>query len=94
MSDDLSDTFRQAINQYSRGVGLDSVSARDCGSDRYDGVEYKFKGNFVPIKPIIDVVAEEENKAIAQMSHGDGGEGPRLVVFVANLSQQDHPAFV
>jgi hypothetical protein len=49
----------------------------------------------VPIRPIIDVVAQEEDVAIEQMGHTHDGDYICLDVFVADLDPQpEHPAFV
>lgn len=87
---DVTDKFRSAFD---RRTELDSITSRWCESDRYEGTEYKFYGNCIPVRPIIDVVSEEEDMGIESILHVDEGE-PKLIVFVADLSNSSHPAFV
>lgn len=94
MSDELLSKFRTAIEQDSMASELDEIEARSCTSDEYDGVQYNFFGRYVPIRPIIDVVAEQDGIAIEQMGHTNDGEHVCLGVFVAELPEQPHPAFI
>lgn len=91
---DFTDQFRTALNSNRPSAELTNISARACSSDKYDGVEYTFYGHFIPIRPIIDVIAQSEDHGIEHFAHVDEGE-PRLIVFVADLShEQPHPGFV
>jgi hypothetical protein len=96
MSEDLTEKFRAAIEQDNHGHSLDSIETRLCGSDNYDGIEYDFRGNYVPVRPILNVVADEQDLGIEEIGHvNDGPERIKLVVFVADLSEKEsHPAFV
>lgn len=96
MSEDLTEKFRAAIEQDNHGHSLDSIETRHCASDNYDGIEYNFRGNFVPVRPILNVVADEQDLGIEEIGHvNDGPEYVKLVVFVADLSEKEsHPAFV
>ena len=91
---DLSNNFEQAIENESRATSVDRVETRACASDRFDGVQYKIYGEFVSVRPIISVVADVEGHAIEQLYHCTDGEEPHLGVFVAELPEQPHPAFV
>lgn len=93
----IKDELENAVKADSRATELESINARPCGSDDFDGIEYEFRGRYIPIRPIIDTVALREELAIEQMGFVDEGEECRyLHVFVAelNLPEQPHPAFV
>lgn len=94
MSQDLTEKFRTAIENDSKAVSLDRIEHRSCTSDDYSGVQYNFFGTYVPVRPIIDVVAAEEDYAIETIGHTNDGEHVCLGVFVANLPEQPHPAFI
>jgi hypothetical protein len=96
MSEEITEKFREAIEQDNHGHSLDSIETRHCASDNYDGIEYDFHGNYVPVKPILDVVADESDLGIEEIGHvNDGNEHNKLAVFVADLSEEEpHPAFV
>jgi|APHM01.1.fsa_nt_gi hypothetical protein len=93
--------FAEALNNVAPGgADVDRINSRKCSSGRYDGVEYTFYGTWIPIRPIIDTVREQENFAIESMSFvdestADNDEEPRVLVFVADLrDEQPDPAFV
>lgn len=88
----LRTAFRQAIEN-EPSAQLDAIETRSCSSDNYDGVQYKFYGSFVPVIPIIEVVADIEKRAIEEISFTNDVDESYLGVFVADLPQQDHPAF-
>lgn len=92
---DLTDEFEQAIENHGYAGGdLEKIEKRECASDNNDGVEYKFYGHYVPIRPIIDVAAKTDGFAIEEMSLNDQGPDARLIVFVADIrTKQPHPAF-
>lgn len=73
---------------------LDRIETRSCTTDDHDGVQYNFFGIYVPIRPIIQVVAETDGVAIEHMGHTADGDHVCLGVFVADLPEQPHPAFV
>ena len=87
---ELRESFCSALE--SSAASIDNVSTRKCSGERHDGVEYTFYGEFVPIRPIIDEMSEVDGHAISSMCHVDEGD-PRLIVFVADLPEQEHPAF-
>lgn len=96
----FTDKFRSAINNHGAAGGeIDTIDNRKCDSDRYSGREYTFYGQYIPLRPIIDTVAAEENFAIDEMSFVDESTPEndveaRLIVFVADLrDEQTHPAF-
>lgn len=90
---DLSDDFESALESHVPHAELERIETRVCASDDFDGTEYEFYGNYVPIRPIIDVAASREDFAIDSLSHIDEGE-PHLNVFLADLREnQPHPAF-
>jgi len=92
MSQDLSEKFEHALAQ-SNAAEFDKIETRACSSDNFDGVQYSIHGSFIPIRPIIDVVAEEDGLAIEQLFHSEDGQ-TRLGVFVAEIPEQSHPAFI
>jgi hypothetical protein len=94
MSRDLTEDFRTAIENDSMASDLDLIETRSCTSDEYDGTQYNFFGMYVPVRPIIDVVAEENDCAIENIGHTHDGEHICLGVFIADLPEQPHPAFV
>lgn len=92
MGNDLTNVFETAIEQES-SASVENITARACTSDDYSGIQYNFFGHFIPIRPIIDVVAEIDDVAIEQIYHVDDGKCC-LGVFVADLPEQGHPAFI
>lgn len=94
MSRDLTDEFRQAIETDSMASNLDEITTRSCTTDNFDGVQYNFFGTYVPVRPIIDVVAEQDDMGIENIGHTSDGDHVCLGVFVADLPEQTHPAFV
>jgi hypothetical protein len=96
---DLTDEFRAAITD-SIGAPIDTnrgettIETRLCSSDNYDGVEYTFTRPYVPIRPILDVVADTDGVNIEHMGFNNETSEPCLKVFVANTgTQAPHPAF-
>lgn len=93
----LSEKIEEAIENDSAATQLDEIASHRCASDNFSGVEYDFFGAFVPIRPIIDVVAKEDGYAIEEMAYVNDCKSPKLIVFVAELPEpptQPHPAFV
>jgi hypothetical protein len=93
MSQDLSEVFERAIKQDGSATDFDRIETRACTSDNFDGVQYNIYGRFIPIRPVIDVVTEVDGHAIEQLHHTDDGD-PHLGVFVADIPEQPHPAFI
>lgn len=95
MSQDLADDFREAIENNSKASSIDRIESRSCTSNEYSGTEYNFFGTYIPIRPIMNVVAKQNDCAIEHMGHiRDGEDQVCLGVFVADLPEQPHPAFV
>ena len=95
MSQDLSAQFERALENQ-RATEFDRIEGtrRPRGpSDNFDGVQYNIYGDFIPIRPIIDVVADTDGAAIEQLHHTDENK-PCLGVFVADIPEQSHPAFI
>lgn len=92
MTQDFSDTFREALEQ-DRSSRIDQIESRACESDRFSGVQYKIYGRVVPTQPIIHVIAQEDGYGIEELYHCNDSE-THLGVFVATLPEQSHPAFV
>lgn len=96
---DFTDEFRAALESHQPSADLDRIERRVCGSDDFDGAEYSFYGWYVPIRPIIDEVAQLENFAIESLAYIDESSDdndfePHLNIFLADLrKQQAHPAF-
>jgi len=93
MSKDLTEVFERALEK-ERSASLDRIETRACGSDNFDGVQYNFYGGFIPIRTVIDVVAKVDGHAIEQLHFTNDVEEPCLGVFVADIPEQPHPAFV
>jgi len=89
---DLTQEFENAIESIDASF-LHEIESRNCASDNFSGIEYRFYGAFIPVRPIIDVVAETEGAGIEQLSHANDAR-TCLTVFVANIPEQSHPAFV
>lgn len=90
---DLSTQFRSALEQCNATTDLGEIETRACSSDNYDGIQYNIFGEFIPIRPIIDVVAEESGLAIEQLHHTNDHQ-TCVGVFVAEIPEQSHPAFI
>lgn len=94
--EDLTEQFRTALRQTHGDVDIET---RSVTSDQYEGVDFRFRGAYVPVRLLIDVVAEADDRAIESISFIDpsGRENvdAYLSIFVADLShEQPHPAFV
>jgi len=89
----LKDDFTAALER-ENSTRLDRIETRSCTSDNYDGVQYNFYGGFIPVRPIIDVVAETDGRAIEQLHFTNDVDEPCMGVFVATIPSQPHPAFV
>lgn len=89
----LEKDFERALEK-ENSTHLDRIETRSCASDNYDGVQYNFYGSFFSVRPIIDVVAEKPGRAIEQMHFTNDVEEPCFGTFVANIPEQEHPAFV
>lgn len=79
---------------------IDRIERRVCASEKFDGADYDIYGQWVPIRPLIHVIANEENYAINSIalvdeSAPENNYEPHVNMFVADLrEQQEHPAFV
>lgn len=93
MSQDLTEVFEHVLEN-ERSASLDRIETRRCGSDNFDGVQYNIYGGFIPIRPIIDAVAKVDGQAIEHLHHTNDSGEPCLGVFVADIPEQPHPAFV
>lgn len=94
MSTDLSDEFERAIENESNASDVDRVERRACTSNRFTGAQYNIYGEFVTIRPIIETVAGIQGIAIEHLYMSNDTEEPFVGVFVADLPEQEHPAFV
>lgn len=92
MSETLSEAFEQAITNKA-AANFEKIETRRCTSDNYDGIQYNIYGSFIPVRPVIDVVADIDGKAIEQL-HLTNDENTCLGVFVADIPEQSHPAFI
>lgn len=72
---------------------VERVKSRECSSDNFDGVQIDVYGSYVPIRPIIDTIAEMDGHGIESLDMIDEDEA-RVCVFIAYLPEQTHPAFV
>lgn len=92
---ELTEQFREAVKENYGEVS--HIESRECSSDMFEGTEYTFCGEFVPIRPLLDVVQNEGDVAVEEMSLGysSNGDGDRaLRIFVAETEPVSHPAFV
>jgi len=89
---DLTQEFESAIESSDASL-LHEIESRNCESDNFSGIEYRFYGAFVPVRPIIDVVAETDGAGIEQLSYTNDARRC-LTAFVADIPEQSHPAFV
>lgn len=89
----LTKDFEQALEGEESMNGF-NIESRRCTSDEFDGTQYNFYGDFVSIRPIIDTVAEADGKAIEQLFLVDEVDEPYIGVFVADIPEQTHPAFI
>lgn len=90
--EDLTQVFENAIENRDASL-LHDIESRNCESDNFSGIEYRFYGAFIPIRPIIDVVAETDGAGIEQLSYTNDSRRC-LTAFVADIPEQSHPAFV
>lgn len=97
---DLTEDFQRAIDNHGYAGGdVDRIETRKCGSDHNDGVEYEFYGRYVPVRPIIQLLADKDGFAIEELSFVDESSEenpyePHLNIFVADIrTEQPHPAF-
>lgn len=90
----LTNEFETAIENENQFSELEEITSRQCESDRFSGVQYNFFGRHVPVRPIIDVVAETDGMAIETVAHTHDGDHICLGVFIADIPEQSHPAFV
>lgn len=93
MSQDLKEDFRAALAK-EPATNIDRIEFRSCSSDKYDGVQYDFYGHYIPVRPIISMMAEVSGFAIEQMQFANDTEEPHLGIFVAEIPEQEHPAFI
>ena len=90
----FTERFEEAVTNCQASAELDKIERRRCGSDDYNGVEYKFYGWYVPVRPLIDSVGELDNFAIESMSYNNEMDEPYFQFFLADLRhEQPHPAF-
>jgi hypothetical protein len=82
---DLISAFQEEMPGY---ADIDEITARNCNSDDYSGIEYTFYGRVVPIRPVLDVVEETDNCGIENMTHIDEGD-VCIKIFVAHLPDND-----
>lgn len=92
MSDTLKQKFEDALDD-DAAAAFTEIEVKVCSSDNYDGRQYNIHGAFVPLMPLIDVVAAEDGVAIEQIWHKDEHEAC-AGLFVADLPERSHPAFV
>lgn len=84
--------LREAITKANGDVS--TIKTRNCSSDAYHGVEFKIYGLYIPVRAVIDCVAEHDGFAIESLSFINDTEEPYLSVFIANIPEQEHPAFI
>lgn len=92
---ELTEQFEEAIEDNLGDV--DRIETRSCSSDLFSGTEYVFFGYFVPIRPLLQVVQQEDHRAIEEMSLANSeneDEEKVLNIFVAETDGVSHPAFV
>lgn len=72
---------------------VEEITARQCSSEHYYGVDFSIYGNNIDIRAIIDFVAQKDGIGIETITMVSG-DRPRVVVFIANIAEQEHPAFI
>lgn len=91
---DLTDEFKNACRS-SYPNSTPEIDSKRCSSDKFDGIDYTIRGEYIDLRAIINVVAETDGYAIEQFSFCGRAHGePAVVIFVAKIPQQQHPAFV
>jgi len=85
----LKKDFEKALEK-ENSTHLDRIETRSCTSDNYSGVQYNFYGGFIPVRPIIDLIADKDGLAIEQMHFTNDVEEPCFGVFVAEIPAQAH----
>lgn len=83
METDYSDRFESALESSKHAHLLDRIETRACSSDNYDGVEYAFYGDYIPVMPIIEEAAHIPGHGIEEISFIEEDD-PRLLVFLAD----------
>lgn len=91
---DFTDEFEAALTQEWEHGNIDRIETRACGSDDFDGVEYKFYGWYVPVRPLLQRVRELDNFAIESMGYNNEMDEPYFQFFLADLRRtQEDSAF-
>lgn len=64
------------------------VSARACGSDRFDGVEFVIEANdYIPVDEVLEVIRDRDKLFAEQVGVTPDNEfGSRLAMFVVEAS--------
>lgn len=88
--ENLSSEFRRSFGD---SAEVAEITGRAIAEQGFNGTEYAFYGNYVPIRPIIDTVAAVDGRAIKNMSFVSEEED-KLLVTVVELPEQSHPAFI
>ncbi len=95
MTVDLTEKFEEALNNAQlAGVHSTEIQSRTCTSDNYDGTEYEFRGECVPVRPLLDIVETEELLRVETITFVDEWDDARLIMFVAEIPERDGEVFV
>jgi len=86
----ITETFREKLED--TYAEFEEIESRSCTSDNHDGVEYSLTGTYIPLQPIIETVAEEEDMYIESILHidkstNDNDKDAEVVVFVAETEK-------
>lgn len=93
MQNQLEEKFEATLTRELMNNEDFEINSRWCSNDDYDGVEYTFKGSFIPIISLIDVVGKEDDLYIEELCFVDENESC-LKMFVVEPSEPSHPAFM
>lgn len=97
---DFSEKFETALDEEGYGSHeIHRLESRECISEQYEGVQYSLYGTWVAIRPLIDVISEQDGFKIETINFvnenpaGDDYEAC-LSLFVADVRDlEQDPAF-
>lgn len=88
MRTNLTESFEEALqNSKITADNIPDIESRSCASDEYDGIEYEFRGECIPVRPLLDVVKQEELLRVESILFVDEWDDPKLVMFVAEIEE-------
>lgn len=85
-TNDLAEEIELAIENESPATSVDDVSGRRCSNDIHDGIEYTISGDFIEIRPIIELLSERPY-IIAEFNVAFDKEEPSVALFVVSTDE-------